>query len=135
MAEPIPSIRKHITICPHTIPEDAMLSVAQKVMRTHQIRHLPVVRDGRLVGLLSERDIALVEALEGVDPRAVPVRVAMHTDVYTASPDAALDEVLLEMAERKVGSCVVALGKEVVGILTTVDVCQSFARHLQGRGS
>jgi acetoin utilization protein AcuB len=135
MADAIPTIRKHITICPHTIAEDAMLSVAQGVMRSREIRHLPVVRDGRLVGLLSDRDIAVIEALEGVDPRAVPVRIAMHTNVYTASPDAPLDEVLIEMAERKVGSCVVVLGAEVVGILTTVDVCRGFVRHLQGRGS
>ena len=134
MSEAIPTIRKHITMSPHTISEDAMLSVAQNLMRTQHVRHLPVLRGRLLVGLLSERDIALVEALEGVEPRAVPVRVAMRTNVYTAQPDAPLDEVLLGMAERKVGSCVVMLGEEVAGILTTVDVCTAFAEYLRGKG-
>jgi acetoin utilization protein AcuB len=135
MSEAISTIRKHITFCPHTISDDAMLSKAKEMMHARQIRHLPVVRDGRLVGLLSERDISMIEALDGVDSRSVPVHAAMHTDVYTASPDAPLDEVLLQMAERKVGSCVVVLGDEVAGILTTVDVCRAFAKYLQNRAA
>lgn len=134
MHDPQPTIRTFMTYAPHTISDQAMLSKAKEAMRTNQVRHLPVVHDDKLVGILSERDIALIEALDGVDPRAVPVSVAMNPAVYKALPDTPLVVVLEAMAERKLGSCVVMLGSEAVGIFTTVDVCRCFAESLKAPG-
>lgn len=102
-------------------------------MRELQIRHLPVLDGGRLVGMLSERDVALVEALGGVDPTAVTVAEAMSTVTYSVRPDAPLDEVVNEMASKKYGSAVVEQNGKIVGILTTVDVCRALAELLHGR--
>jgi len=134
MYDPNATIRKFMTYAPHTIADEAMLSKAQESMRVNDVPHLPVLHDGKLVGILSERDIALAEALDGVDLRAVPVRVAMNTSVFQALPDTLLVDVLQGMAERKVGSCVVMLGSEAVGIFTTVDVCRWFAKSLKEPG-
>lgn len=103
------------------------------MMREYNIRHLPVLDGGRLAGIITARDIALVETLRDVNPDEVTVEDAMSEDVYTVSPDAPLDEVVGEMASRKYGSAVVMHNQKVVGIYTTVDVCSTLSDLLHTR--
>jgi acetoin utilization protein AcuB len=133
MAKAIPTIQKYMTTAPHSIGVEQTLAHAHDVLRQHHIRHLPVLQGGKLVGMLTQRDLALVETLKDVDPRSVKVEDAMSTEVYTVSPDAALDEVVSEMAEKKYGSAVVVSNQKVVGIFTTVDVCTALADLLHSR--
>lgn len=133
MTKAIPTIHKYMTTSPHTIGADQSLARAHAVLREHAIRHLPVLRGGQLVGMLTERDLALVEALKDVDPSTVSVGEAMSQDVYTVAPDAALDDVVAEMASKKYGSAVVMQNSKVVGIFTTIDVCTAFAELLHSR--
>jgi acetoin utilization protein AcuB len=133
MAKAIPTIQKYMTTAPHSIGVEQTLAHAHEVLRQHHIRHLPVLEGGKLVGMLTQRDLALVETLKDVDPRNVKVEDAMSTEVYTVSPDAALDEVVGEMAEKKYGSAVVVSNQKVVGIFTTVDVCAALADLLHSR--
>lgn len=133
MSKPIPSIQKYMSTCPQTVGAEQVLSKAQELQREHGFRHLPVLQGGKLVGLISDRDISLVETLKGVDPAEVIVADAMSQEVFTVSPDAALDEVVSEMAEKKYGSAVVVQNQKVVGIFTTVDVCRALAELLHGR--
>jgi acetoin utilization protein AcuB len=133
MAKAIPTIQKYMTTAPHSIGVEQTLAHAHEVLRQHHIRHLPVLEGGKLVGMLTQRDLALVETLKDVDPRNVKVEDAMSTEVYTVSPEAALDEVVGEMAEKKYGSAVVVSNQKVVGIFTTVDVCAALADLLHSR--
>ena len=133
MTKAIPTVQKYMTTSPHTIGSDQTLARAHAVLREHAIRHLPVLRGGKLVGMLTERDLALVEALDGVDANEVTVDDAMSGEVYTVRPDAPLDEVVREMASKKYGSAVVVQNHKVVGIFTAVDVCSAFAELLHGR--
>ena len=129
----IPTIYKYMTTTPFTIGAEQPLGRAQSLMRTNQIRHLPVLRGGKLEGMLTERDVALIEALDGVDPEHLAVEDAMTTDVYAVSPTASLDEVADEMATRKYGSAVVVDNDKVVGIFTTVDLAAALTELLRGR--
>jgi len=133
MTKAIPTIQKYMTTSPHTIGVDQTLAHAHGVLREHAIRHLPVLRGGQLVGMLTERDLALIEGLKDVDPKTVNVEDAMNQEVYSVSPDAPLDQVVGEMAAKKYGSAVVMQNNKIVGIFTTVDVCTAFAELLQGR--
>jgi acetoin utilization protein AcuB len=90
-------------------------------MRQHNVRHLPVLEGGKLVGVLSQRDLHLVETLRDVDPTTTTVAEAMTGDVYCTGPDAPLDEVASQMAEHKYGSTIVLERGKVVGLFTTVD--------------
>lgn len=128
---PIPPIRKFMTPAPHTIGSDQTMQHAHEVMRKFRIRHLPVLEGDRLVGVLSDGDLNLVETLRDVDPREVTVAEAMSTDPYTVSPDAPTDAVVTEMARHKYGSVVVMDNRHVVGVFTTNDVCQAFAEMLR----
>jgi len=133
MSKPIPSVQKYMTTSPHTVGTDQTLAHAHAVLREHKIRHLPVLRGGELVGMLTARDLALIESLKDVDANEVLVEDAMSSEVYTISPDAPLDEVVREMAAKKYGSAVIMQNHHVVGIFTTVDVCDAFADLLQSR--
>ena len=133
MSKAIPQIRKYMTAAPHTIGHDQTLASAQNMMRELRIRHLPVLDGGRLVGVLTERDVALIETLKDVDPKNVQVSDAMSQQVYTVSPDGPLDEVAAEMAEHKYGSAVVMDNNHVVGVFTTVDGMSALSELLQSR--
>jgi acetoin utilization protein AcuB len=133
MSKAIPQIRKYMTSAPHTVGHDQTLAFTQSMMRELHIRHLPVLDGGRLVGVLTERDVALIETLKDVDPKTVRVSDAMSQQVYTVSPDAPLDEVAAEMAEHKYGSAVVMDNGHVVGVFTTVDGMAALSELLQSR--
>jgi acetoin utilization protein AcuB len=100
-------------------------------MLDHHVRHLPVLDGGRIVGLLSERDLFLVESLPGVNPTDVRVEEAMVEDVFTVGPDAPIGEVVQTMIERKLGSTVVTEGEQVVGVFTTIDALQALHELLE----
>jgi acetoin utilization protein AcuB len=133
MSKPIPTIQKYMTTSPHTVGAEQTLAFAHGLMQEHRIRHLPVLRGGRLAGILTQRDIALVEGLKDVDPLLVLVEDAMNQEIFTVSPDAPLDEVVSEMAEHKYGSVIIVQNSKVVGIFTAVDACSTLAQLLHGR--
>jgi acetoin utilization protein AcuB len=133
MSKSIPTVQKYMTTSPHTVGSDQTLAHAHKLLKELEVRHLPVLRGGELVGMITERDLALVETLRDVDPSVILVEDAMSQGVYTVSPDAPIDEVVTEMASKKYGSAVVMQNHKVVGIFTTVDVCTAFAALLHGR--
>ena len=122
-----------MTATPHTIGIAQTLAVAHKMMREHQIRHLPVLDGGRLMGVVSDRDLKLIESLKDVDPEEVLVGEAMSDEPYCVGPLASLEETVREMARRKLGSAVVMDGERVVGIFTAVDGLQTLAWLLESQ--
>lgn len=133
MTKSIPHIKKYMSTDIQTIGDEQPMSVAHQMMRRQHIRHLPVLRQGKLVGVVTDRDLRLIETLRDVDPVKVPVSEAMTADVYTVSPEASLDEVAGSMAASKHGSAVVVDHGHVVGIFTMVDACQALADLLATR--
>ena len=132
MSKAIPTIQKYMTTTPISVDRTETVAGAHRRMRERNIRHLPVLDGDRLVGIVSQGDLHLIETLEGVDATKVTVADAM-SNPYTVSPDAALDEVVAEMAEQKYGSALVTQNGKVVGVFTTVDAMRAFAELLQGR--
>ncbi|HKP60634.1 MAG TPA: CBS domain-containing protein [Polyangiales bacterium] len=133
MTQPIPSVAKYMTHTPHTVGADQTLAHAHVLMNDYAVRHLPVLRGGELVGVLSERDLALIEQFRDIDPRATRVEEAMSLGVYQVAPETPLDRVVSTMASKKYGSAIVVENHRVVGILTTVDVCSVLATLLRGQ--
>jgi acetoin utilization protein AcuB len=121
------SIDRYMTPSPHVVQSAASLASAQHLMREVGARHLPVLEDGKLVGILSERDMLFLRTLTDADPSRIPVSSAMQTDVYAVARDTPLDEVAVTMARHKYSSAVVWSGLAVVGIFTTVDAMRALA--------
>lgn len=115
----------------HTVGAEQTISFALEHMRDNKIRHLPVLRGGRLVGVVSDRDLGLVAGLNDVNPDNTKVEEAMTPVPYTASSDTTLLEVLQQMTEHKYGSVLIMDGTKVSGIFTTYDVVLLLTKSLQ----
>ena len=112
---------------PIVIDKGAPLADAHQLMREHQIRHLPVMDGSELVGLVSVRDLHVMESLKDVDPASVSVAEAMSTELYIVDPDTELRAVALNMYSRKLGSALVVDDGKLVGLFTTVDALRVLA--------
>jgi acetoin utilization protein AcuB len=117
---------------PWVVSDDAPLRQARGLMVDHEIHHLPVVRRGALVGVLSDRDVK--RALDpdlGLPPEdQLFVRDVCVFDAYTVPPDEPLERVLRTMAAQHIGSALVTDQSRVLGILTASDACRIFADFL-----
>jgi acetoin utilization protein AcuB len=115
----MPPTSRYMTRQPWTIRHDASLKLAGQLMREHHVRHLPVLDAGKLVGIVSERDVFLFDRRGEADTK---VEDAMSVDVYGVKSTDPIEGVVASMAERKLG-CAVVLDRrgEVEGIFTTVD--------------
>ncbi len=116
---------------PWTIRADAKLSQAKNLMREHRIRHLPVLEGGKLIGMLSERDMLVFERRSVFDEE-ITVEDAMTVEVYAARSEDSVDSIAERMADGKYGSAVVLdrLGA-VEGIFTTADGMRVLAEVLR----
>ncbi len=110
-----------MTPSPHTIGLKQSLAEARARMEQFGIRHLPVLDGGELRGILTERDIALVLSTAGEDASAMTAEDAMTPDPYTVGPEAPLQPVIQELAEKKYGAAIVVDGARVAGLLTVTD--------------
>ena len=124
------SIDRFMTKSPHTIAHHATLAAARALMEKLNVRHLPVLDGGKLVGIVSDRDLSFVAGLAGVDPAQVKVSDAMSPDLFTVEKRAPLGEVAAEMADRKYGSAIVLESGKVIGVFTTVDGMRALAQLL-----
>jgi acetoin utilization protein AcuB len=118
-------IHRFMTPTPHTISARQTLAEAHQAMRERGVRHLPVVVDGKVVGVVSQRDLYLLETLRGVDVGRELVEEAMSDEPFVVAPDASLDEVAESMANSKHGSALVVDGAMLVGIFTSTDALRA----------
>lgn len=121
MKKPNPVIETYMSPFAFTIGRDQPIATAHRMMRDYAIRHLPVLDGGRLVGLVSQRDLHVVETFGDVDPNKLRVEEAMTTDVFTVTRDTPLVDAVRTMVEKKLGSAVVMEGGKVVGVFTAID--------------
>lgn len=131
-------VKDIMTKNPHTLQADDVLDLADDLMSMDRIRHIPILDRGKVVGILSQRDLfysALVKAL-GIKQReqkdlmkTFRAREVMNTPVFTVSPDATVKEAARLMAENKIGCLPVVKGKQFVGLVTETDVLRYFANR------
>jgi acetoin utilization protein AcuB len=126
------AIGELMTPHPAVVRPDHPLAEAHRLMRTRRIRHLPVVEEDRVVGVVSLGDLHLIESLQDIDLSHVPVEEAMTPHPYVAPVDAGAVEVLRHMIDHRIGSTIVVDGGEVVGIFTAVDAMAALQRILSG---
>jgi acetoin utilization protein AcuB len=129
-----PIIKQIMTPFPHSISGSATIKQAREVMSRHSIRHLPVVTDGWLVGILTDRDLKLVQAVTKAENFAEKYSVkdcCRYDGVYIVSALTRADEVLSYMATNRIGSALITEAKKLVGIFTVTDACRSFVEFLR----
>ena len=127
----VPVIADFMTPAPYVIAPDAPLPRAQALMREHGFRHVPVMRGDQLVGMLTDRDIALVQCVTRRGADEFFVEDVMTPDPYVVARDVPLTKVAREMVERKIGSAVVVEGTRVAGVFTVTDALAALVEVLE----
>lgn len=121
-------IQDYMTRSPHSIGVSLTLSDAANMMKAYKIRHLPVLDGNQLVGIVSDRDIQMVEGMEGVDADEMPIEEAMSQAPYTVAATTPLEVAARHMERHKLGSAVVVdANNKVVGVFTVTDGMRALA--------
>jgi CBS domain-containing protein len=133
--ERMPSVGAAMTPFPYSVGPDASVLDVENLMSSHRIRHVPVQQDGRVLGVVSERELRhLVHAaLPEADKARLRIRTLLRQEPYVVEMTTPLDEVASEMAQRHVGSAVVVRHGKLAGIFSTVDACRLLAEFLRDR--
>ncbi|MDH3443748.1 MAG: CBS domain-containing protein [Deltaproteobacteria bacterium] len=130
-------VREIMMGSPVTLKPDDTLDLAHDVISLGRIRHIPVVEDGKLVGLLSERDLVgaaaskifgLKQKSKAVLLKSVLIKDVMKKRVLTVKPETPIKETAKLMADKKIGCLPVISEGTLVGLVTTTDIL----RYVEG---
>jgi len=118
-----------------TVDESDTLSEAVNTLKRNHIRRLPVLRDNKLVGIVSDRDLkeAAPSRVTSLDMwelhyllSKIKVKDLMKRRIITISPDSTIEKVAILMFDNKIGGLPVVENEELVGIITEHDVFNAF---------
>ena len=116
------------------------LDLASDLMQLGRIRHMPIVRKGQLVGILSQRDLfrAACSSVLHFRPAAerewlakIAVQEVMTQPVFTVGPDAMLRDAVATMIEKRIGCMPVVVDGRLIGLLSESDCMRHLARLLE----
>jgi len=128
----IPFIKSVMTPFPYSIGIDAPISQAERMMKEHDIHHLPVIEGDSLVSVISNREVALaVNPAVGSNEQSLSVRDICSHKAYVVELMEPLDRVLLHMARNHLDSAIVVKDDKLVGIFTNTDACRCFGQMLR----
>ena len=127
----MPKIKSVMTAFPYSVKVEMPVSEALEFMRTHSIRHLPVMEDNVVVGIVSDRDINLVLGADSADANKVRVGDVLRPDPYIVDMQERLDVVLDHMADHHINSAVVTRHGRLIGLFTSSDTHRAFAEFLR----
>ncbi|MFO7565950.1 MAG: CBS domain-containing protein [Enhygromyxa sp.] len=129
-----PKVSDYMTELPVTVEVGMSLGDALDRMYLDNIRHLPVVDEaGKLVGMLSTRDIAAIAAVRGIEPREARVEEAMARVPFACADHSPLVAVVERMERDRLGSAIVTRDDKPVGIFTTTDALRALRGMLLGK--
>ena len=119
-----PTLASAMTPFPFSIDAQEDVRAARTMMAEHDLHHLPVTRDGELVGIVSDTDVLLAGSLTREAGANVSVSAICSAPPYVVDIGERLETVASTMAERHIGSALVTRQGKLVGIFTHTDACQ-----------
>lgn len=115
-------VEEFTTPNPITATEDMSIDEVLELMSEHGVRHLPVMRDDEVVGVISDRDLRLARGLSDEHKFQVRAGDIMSADPVAVTADMPLDDVAFTMSDRKIGSVIVnERDGTLLGIFTVTD--------------
>ena len=121
-------ISKLMTAKVLTVSPDDSLAHANAIMEQNRFRTLPVVSGGKLVGILTDRDVKKYWGRFDV----TKVEAAMTSDPLTIGPDSSAEDAARMMLQHKISGFPVLENGKLVGVVTTSDLLKAFLRLIQG---
>jgi acetoin utilization protein AcuB len=126
-------IKDFMTASTHAIGRDQNLKFAHDRMQQWGIHQVPVLDGGILVGLITERDIALINAVAPAELETTLVEEAMTSEPYTVGTGDDMAEVVAHMLQHKYGSAVVMDHNKVIGLFTSLDALRLLSELLSAQ--
>jgi CBS domain-containing protein len=115
-----------MTSNPRIVDSSAPIAEAAQIMKSEDVGSVPIVEGDRLIGIVTDRDVAIRVVAEGKDPRSTQVREIASRELVTVDPDQSLDEAARLMAQHQVRRLpVVEEDGRLVGIVAQADVAQA----------
>ena len=124
-------IKDAMTHVIHSVGVDQPISVAKELLQKYQIRHLPVLDGGDIVGIVSERDLQFAKGWVESAETDLLIKDVLTADPYIVDPSQKLVDVAERMAEGRYGCAIIVDNGTLVGIFTTVDACRTLASLLK----
>jgi CBS domain-containing protein len=118
------SVQDVMTSNPTSVEASSPVAEAARIMKQEHVGIVPIVEGDRLVGTVTDRDIAVRIVAEGKDPQSTNVGEIASTDPVTVDPQHDLDEALRLMASHQVRRLPVVEGGRLVGIVAQADVAR-----------
>lgn len=128
-------VKNKMTTTPFTISPDSTIPDAHEIMSRHNVKRLPVVKDGRLVGVISREDIAQASPSKATSFSVgeltyllskTKISGIMNKNVITISPDALLEEAATAMRGNDISFLPVLDNGRLVGVITESDIFDAF---------
>ncbi len=119
------SIRDLMTSSPATAEPSSTVADVAQIMAQEDVGPVPIVEGGRLVGLVTDRDLVIRVIAEGRDPNSTTIGEIASADLVTVQPDSDLNEALQLMAQNQVRRLPVVEGDQLVGIVAQADVARA----------
>ena len=116
------SVRDVMTPGVRSVSPSQSLAEAAEVMKGEDVGAVPVVEEGRLAGIVTDRDIVIRAVADRRDPQTVKVEEVASRDLVTVEPEQDLDEALALMARHQVRRLPVVEQGQLVGMLAQADV-------------
>jgi acetoin utilization protein AcuB len=129
----VPVVGAVMTSFPYFVEPDDTATKMERMMDQHGIRHLPVQEKGKVIGIVSERDLHhyVKRSSPQEEKDKIHARHIMVRDPYVVPFRAPLNEVVFEMAKRRIGSVLVQRQGKLAGILSAIDVCRILGEYLE----
>ncbi|MBD0290136.1 MAG: CBS domain-containing protein [Thermoleophilia bacterium] len=119
------SIRDVMTANPTACQPSTTVADAAKVMANEDVGPVPIVQEGRIVGIVTDRDLVVRVLAEGRDPHSTTVGDIASSDLVTVTPETELSAALSLMAQNQVRRLPVVEGEQLVGIVAQADVARA----------
>lgn len=135
-------VSKRMTAPVITTTPDTPITEALNLMKSKNIRRLPVVKNGKLVGIVSDKDLLHASPSQATSLSIwemnyllskITIEKVMTTEVLTVSEDTPIEEAARIMADNKIGGLPVVRNGEVVGMITETDLFKAFLELMGAR--
>jgi acetoin utilization protein AcuB len=132
------TVREIMTSNPVTVPPDATLPAAAELMKRGGFRRLPVVKDGKVLGIVTDRDVkqampsdATSLSIWEINYLVAKIKVSeiMSHPVYSVLEDANIEYAAEIMLNHKIGGMPVMFGDQLRGVVTATDLLRAFVGH------
>ena len=129
-----PTLKAAMTPFPYSVQLETTLTAVRKLIQDHNIHHIPVMNSGEIVGVITGRDVEAREKMVNADnEQSLEVLHVPMSKPYIVDINEPLEDVLLTMANKRVGATVITKHGKLVGVFTYIDACRYFGEYLQAK--